>query len=169
MTTALLLLLAGLVIAFIEAMVPTFGILATLSGACLVAAVYAAFQESATAGWTFIGIIAVSVPILLAIAWRVFPKTRIGKSVILQDALPESAPAPPAPPAGARGTAWSDLRPSGLAEFAGIRYTVVTDGSYISRGDAVIADHAAENQIVVRPDPSVSAPSPERNNRPWRT
>lgn len=169
MTLALLLLLAGLIIAFIEAMVPTFGILATLSGACLVAAVYAAFQESAAAGWTFIGVIAVSLPILLAIAWRVFPKTRIGKSVILQDALPEGPPAAAAPPAGAQGTAWSDLRPTGLADFAGIRYTVVTDGSFIARGSAVIVERQFENQIVVRPDPSVPVSSTERSKRPWRT
>lgn len=169
MTLALLLLLAGLVIAFIEAMVPTFGILAVVSAAFLTGALYAAFQESTAAGWTFVAIIGVSVPVLLAIAWRIFPQTRIGKSVILQDALPAAPPSPPAPPAGAKGSAWSDLRPSGLADFDGIRYTVVTDGMHIPRGTPVIVERVNENQIVVRPDPSVPAPPPERSKRPWRT
>lgn len=163
MTLALVLVAAGLLLAFLEILVPSFGVLGLLAGGCLLSAVYAGFRESAGAGAGVLLAILVLLPLVIAGGYRVFPRTRIGRSVMHQDALPPPAPAA-APAPGARGSAWSDLRPSGVAEFGGIRYTVVTEGTHVVRGTPLVVAAVSENQIVVRPGEAAPAPEgPERS------
>lgn len=51
---------------------------------------------------------------------------------------------------GAIGTALSDLRPAGVADFAGHRVDVVTEGDYLVAGDRVEVIHAERYRRVVR-------------------
>lgn len=52
--------------------------------------------------------------------------------------------------AGAIGTALSDLRPAGVADFEGHRVDVVTEGDYLVAGDRVEVIHAERYRRVVR-------------------
>lgn len=51
---------------------------------------------------------------------------------------------------GAIGTALSDLRPAGVADFDGHRVDVVTEGDYLAAGDQVEVLHAERYRRVVR-------------------
>jgi membrane-bound serine protease (ClpP class) len=51
---------------------------------------------------------------------------------------------------GAIGTALSDLRPAGVADFEGHRVDVVTEGDYLVAGDRVEVIHAERYRRVVR-------------------
>ena len=53
---------------------------------------------------------------------------------------------------GRRGVAVSLLRPSGTAEFDGVRLPVVSDGEFVSPGTAVQVVTVQGNRIVVRPE-----------------
>ncbi|MFS8065659.1 MAG: NfeD family protein, partial [Byssovorax sp.] len=57
--------------------------------------------------------------------------------------------------AGARGIALSPLRPSGIAEIAGKRTDVVSDGAYVPSGEPIEVIRLDENRIVVRRAPPV--------------
>jgi len=56
----------------------------------------------------------------------------------------------PTPWVGRRGTALTDLRPAGAAEFDGERVDVVADGGFISRGEAVVIVRDEGYRKVVR-------------------
>jgi membrane-bound serine protease (ClpP class) len=145
---ALALFLMGLVVALIEVVVPSAGVLALVSLACLVGSLAAAYQLS---GWTaaILGLTeGVIVPLAIWGAFKVLPKTSVGRQMILE---------PPAPsrsgdssrsfsPAGApnyeglvnqTGRASTPLRPSGTAEFSGQRISVVTNGEMVEQGSTV--------------------------------
>ena len=53
---------------------------------------------------------------------------------------------------GQRGVAVTLLRPSGTAEFEGVRLPVVSDGEFVSPGTAVQVVTVQGNRIVVRPE-----------------
>jgi len=61
--------------------------------------------------------------------------------------------------AGARGTTLSPLRPAGVAEIAGARTDVVSDGEYVPSGEPIEVIRLEESRIVVRRVP------PERGDR----
>ena len=53
---------------------------------------------------------------------------------------------------GRAGTAQTDLRPSGIASFDGVRMNVVSEGDYIHKGTGVIILKIQGNRIVVEKD-----------------
>ncbi|MHC4156681.1 MAG: hypothetical protein ACYST6_17430, partial [Planctomycetota bacterium] len=72
---------ATLIIA--EVFVPSGGIISIFALACLIGGVVIFFNHSAAAGWIGVIIAVVMIPSVLVFAYRVFPKTRFGKSVML--------------------------------------------------------------------------------------
>ncbi|TVR33768.1 MAG: hypothetical protein EA388_10440 [Nitriliruptor sp.] len=70
------------------------------------------------------------------------------------DPASDGEPMPPdarrAARVGAIGTALSDLRPAGVADFDGHRVDVVTEGDYLAAGDQVEVLHAERYRRVVR-------------------
>jgi membrane-bound serine protease (ClpP class) len=51
---------------------------------------------------------------------------------------------------GQRGNARSMLRPAGIAEIAGRRIDVVTDGEMIDAGEAIVVVRVDGNRVVVQ-------------------
>lgn len=51
---------------------------------------------------------------------------------------------------GREGEAATPLRPSGIADFDGVRLNVVSDGAYIQPGMRVRIEHVEGNRIVVK-------------------
>jgi hypothetical protein len=92
------LLVVGLVVMVLEVFLPSGGILGFLSLTAIVAAIATAFLElGATAGFVVLAVATVVVPVVLALAFRWFPDTPLGRRVL---------PPPPEPfdvaPAAAR-------------------------------------------------------------------
>jgi len=50
---------------------------------------------------------------------------------------------------GKEGIAITNLRPSGTAEFEGIKYDVITEGEFISFGSAVRVLRTVKSKIIV--------------------
>jgi membrane-bound serine protease (ClpP class) len=58
---------------------------------------------------------------------------------------------------GQTGIAASELRPAGVAEIAGERVDVTTEGDWIRSGTPVVVVHAEGMKVVVRPAPQLGA------------
>lgn len=173
------LLLLGLGVMVLEVFVPSGGILGFVSIAALVAAVATAFlEQGATAGMASLAVVVLAVPAVLALAFRWFPETPLGRRVL-----------PPAPEAadvlpdlerrrhvrelvGHTGRAVSELLPWGRVEIDGEAVEAMSEGGPIAVGAAIEAVGVQGAALVVRlvepraaapvlPIPPVAAVAPE--------
>jgi membrane-bound ClpP family serine protease len=144
---------AALIIA--EVFVPSGGIISVCALVCLAVGIAIFFQHSGTAGWIGVGIALVMIPAVLIIAYKVFPKTRFGKSVTLTppereqgDAIPDTAKLKEL--LGAEGLVLTPLRPVGMCDFSGRRVECVAEGGYVDKGRKVKIINVESTQLTVR-------------------
>ena len=157
LTYAVILLIAGILLVVLEAFIPSGGILGFLAAAALVAAVILAFRENSTAGLAFITITVIIVPVFIMLGLKIFPKTPIGKRLILSPAVETPAQRGVAGVAdkdfsrllGKIGKTTTPLRPSGIIEIEDERYSAVAEGEMIDRGVEVVVIKVEGNSIVV--------------------
>lgn len=86
------------------------------------------------------------------ILWLVrMPDSKIGKRFALQASLPSpQTDKTPNPLIGARGTAETDLRPSGFARINGKKMDVVTSRGYLEKGSDLVITEVHGSRVVVR-------------------
>ena len=155
---AILLLICGLVLIVLEVFVPSGGVIGFLSIAALMTAIGMAFYQSGLeTGLAFVGVIAVAVPSLLALAFRWWPQTPMGKRLLL--GVPDPNELLPDSPmrrtlkelVGHVGTAKSLMLPSGAVEIDGMTLDALSEGLPIEAGQRVRVIEVRANRIVVRP------------------
>jgi len=66
-----------------EVFVPSGGLISIGALACIIGGIAIFFIHSAIAGWIGVIIAVVMIPTILIIAYRIFPRTRFGRSVTL--------------------------------------------------------------------------------------
>jgi membrane-bound serine protease (ClpP class) len=144
---------AALIIA--EVFVPSGGIISLCALGCLIGGAAIFFHYSSTAGWIGVGIALVMIPAVLIIAYKIFPKTRFGKSVTLMpsereqgDAIPDTAKLKEL--LGAEGLVLTPLRPVGMCDFTGRRIECVAEGGYVDKGRKVKVINVESTQLTVR-------------------
>jgi membrane-bound ClpP family serine protease len=165
------LLLVGLVALALEVFVPSGGVLGFLSVVALVTGVALAFVEQGPwFGMAVLAVTCLAVPAVLALAFRVFPETPLGRRVLPPPPRPEEV-VPDAdrraalrPLVGRRGHATSDLLPWGGVEIDGVDHEAVSEGGPIVRGTAVevVGTQAAGLLVrtVTEAPPRASPPPP---------
>jgi len=91
----------------------------------------------------------------LIVAYKIFPKTRFGKSVTLTppqrqrgDAIADTAELKEL--LGAVGLVLTPLRPVGTCDFSGQRLECVAESGYIDKGKKVKVIHVESTQLTVR-------------------
>ncbi len=144
---------AGLIVA--EVFIPSAGLLSLCALACVAGGMVIFFRHSVLAGWIGVFAALIMVPSLLALAYRILPRTRFGRQVIL------------APPVRARGDAIADtseleqligrtgrvlttMRPVGMCDFDGRRVECVAEQGYLQKDNAVKVIHVEGTQVTVR-------------------
>jgi membrane-bound serine protease (ClpP class) len=158
----LLLFLLGVVLLTVEVFItPGFGIMGFSGLLCIMISFISAMSEHIPGGWRPITFSpeTLSVPflkvmlsfggalVLVAVAGRYLPKTRVLKSLLLDEVITE--PKDDESLLGMEGVAHSDLRPGGTAYFDGRKIDVVTHGDYIRRETPVRIVEVHGNRIVV--------------------
>lgn len=111
------LLVGGLALLLGELLLPTHGILGILGAGLVIAAVGVCFTINQ---WLGVAVMLATVgisPFAAGWAMKIWPKTPLGKKVVLPDV--RSIPRPPAVHIGQVGTTRSDLRPTGEVDFDG--------------------------------------------------
>ena len=138
-----------------EVFLPSGGILSICALACVVGGVVICFRYSTAAGWLGIVVAVVMIPSLLVGAYRVLPKTRFGRRVILSrpvrqrgDAIADGAQL--AELMGQVGQVLTPLRPVGTCSFAGRRVECVAESGYVPKGKAVQVIRVEGTQLTVR-------------------
>ena len=152
---AVFLYFACAVLIVAEVFVPSGGLISICAIACLVGGIVIFFQYSVIAGWIGIGIAAIMIPSVLVVAYKIFPKTRFGKSVTLTpperrqgDAIPDTDRLKEL--LGAVGVVLTTLRPVGMCDFSGQRVECVAESGYVDNGKKVKVINVESTQLTVR-------------------
>ena len=152
---AVFLYFASAVLIIAEVFVPSGGMISICSGVCLIGGVVIFFQHSDTAGWVGVIIAVVMIPSVLIAAYRIFPKTRFGKSVTLTpperqagDAIADTAELEKL--LGNVGVVLTPLRPVGSCDFSGQRVECVAESGYVDKGKSVKVIRVQSTQVTVR-------------------
>ncbi|HTM55561.1 MAG TPA: NfeD family protein [Pirellulales bacterium] len=152
-----LLLLLGLLLVMVEVFIPSGGVLGFLSITSLVAGVILAFyHRGAEVGFLFLTVTAVALPVTLMMAFRWWPKTPMGRRILLD--VPKSEEVLPDSPqrrwlrqmVGRVGVAKSLMLPSGAIEVDGHTIDALTEGTPIEPGQRVRVIAVSGNRVVVR-------------------
>ena len=165
----LALLLIGLAVMVLEVFVPSGGVLGFLSVVAILAAIVMAFaQQGVGFGVAVLGVSFVAVPAVLALAFRWFPDTPLGRRVL---------PPPPEPDevlpdverrralralVGLRGRTTSPLLPWGSVEVEGIHCDAMSESGPIPADAVIEVTGVQAAAVVVRAavEPVVAAPAP---------
>lgn len=149
----LLLFAFGIGLMLVEAVMPGFGVFG-IAGlvATIISIVLAAV--SVQTGMLMLLVSIVLAAVFSILAFRFFARRGALRHIILSEAetvdLGYVAPPDQKNLAGKTGVAVTALRPSGAAEIEGRRIDVVSDGSYIARGEAVMVDRVEGVRVIVR-------------------
>jgi membrane-bound serine protease (ClpP class) len=164
---------AGVVAVGIEVFfTPTHGALAVLGVLAIIVSLVLAmlsfkhvpFEISWSLGWVTRSLMVVfgsilATTVLTVILARFLPRSRLGKALVLERAITETAGAAEAQAGavqaqqllvGATGQAETSLRPAGKASVGGRRLDVVTDGDFVEAGTPIVVVSVADGRIVVR-------------------
>ncbi len=163
----------GLGMLVLEVFVPSGGVLGFLSMVALGAGVVTAFVEQGPAvGCAVLAATAVAAPVVLGIAFRIFPDTPLGRRVL---------PPPPQPDdvvpdadrrnklrelVGLEGRAAIDLLPWGAVEVGGRELPAMSESGLIVAGTAVEVVAAQAGGLVVRPAARRVEPVPHPHPEP---
>jgi len=91
----------------------------------------------------------------LVIAYKLFPKSKFGRTVILSPSERQQGDAIPDTPElkkllGAVGVVTTPLRPVGMCDFSGERVECVAESSYVDKSKKVKVIHVEGTQVTVR-------------------
>ena len=152
---AIFLYFASAVLIMAEVFVPSGGLISICAFACLIGGLMIFFHHSMRAGWIGVVIALVMIPSVLVIAYKIFPRTKFGKSVTLTppkrqrgDAIPDTTELKEL--LGAVGLVLTPLRPVGMCDFSGQRVECVAESGYVDKGKSVEVIRVQETQLTVR-------------------
>jgi len=149
---AILLMLIGCGLVVMEVFVPSGGILGFLSAVALVASVVMAFRRDSSTGLGFIVITMMAVPAVMALAFKYWPLTPMGKAFLGE--LPDEEEVKPHDArrglVGRVGVAKSKMLPSGSISIDGRLVDAVSQGPAIDVGQPVVVVEVRANRVVVR-------------------
>lgn len=158
----MLLVVGGVVLLALEIFViPGFGIAGALGIAALVAGIALSMLGSGNSAQVLMlvaGRVVFSLLVALVASLfllRFMAKSPIARKLVLETGLGSGQGYASPPEADARwlgksGTAWSMLRPAGIADIDGQRVDVVSDGELIEAGTPVLVTRVDGNRIVVK-------------------
>lgn len=157
LTVAYILIALGLVLLVAELFVPTSGTLFLACSVCLLAGIMMTFYYGdASTGMVTLLCVFVAVPALFAVGMYYWPRTPMGRRLILREDQDATVAQMPVnleleQLRGRYARAKSDLRPAGVAEFDGRRIDVITEGMMVTAGDWVRCVDVKAGKVVVRP------------------
>jgi len=159
---AILLLVVSLVLLVAEVFIPSGGMILITALVCLVASVWFAWRAWAdypAAFWTYIASVIVIIPSVVGSLLYWFPKTSMGKRILLEAPTLQEVSAYDEEVArlqklvGERGETVTLLNPGGIVMVAGERHHCESEGLMIEPREPVQVVRVSGNRLVVRPAP----------------
>jgi membrane-bound serine protease (ClpP class) len=147
-TLAILLLLAGLLLLVAEMLLPTQGVLGLVGAVALAASVVTCFRIDSRLGFATLVAMVVAAPFAWMLFVKVWPRTRVGRRMIL---APASGALPDATVAlGQTGVTVSELRPMGVCAFGNERVEARAERGTIPSGTRVQVVDLTDRRATVR-------------------
>lgn len=150
------LLAFGLLIVLVEMFVPSGGVLAFIAATSVIASIVMAFRHSAAAGLGFMTIAVIGTPILIALGFKFWPRTPLGRRILLDvptgdDAVPDADLRKQRHLlVGKIGKAKADMLPGGPVMVDGKIYDAMSEGDAIDDGTLVKVVEVRGTRLVVR-------------------
>lgn len=166
--TAIILLLAGVFLLFLEMFIPSAGLLFICASCCVVGSLIIAFIIDIKLGGVFLFIVLVLAVTLPGILFQIWKRTPIGRRMFLNvppadaDAAEDSVDAGYRSLMGEVGKTLTPLRPAGTTEFSGRRVDTVAEGILIEPGSWVKVVDVQGRRVVVRQIEAIEADPPRR-------
>jgi membrane-bound ClpP family serine protease len=178
-TFAILLLVVSLVLLVAEVFIPSGGMILITAIVCLVASVWFAWRAWAdypAAWWTYIASVIILIPSAVGSLLYWFPKTSMGKRILLEAPTLEEVTAYDDEAArlrklvGEKGETLTLLNPGGIVMVAGERHHCESEGLMIEPRESVEVVRVSGNRLVVRPatrrdDPDAGPSAPHAGDR----
>jgi membrane-bound ClpP family serine protease len=154
----LLLLAFGLLLLVAELFIPSGGLIGFLALCCLGLSLWRAFQHSVDLGLKFLLADCLLLPLAMALAIYLWPRTPLARRVFLPRPAPEEIERSHSSQqldhlVGQLGRALTPLRPSGLVDFDGRRLDGLSEEGLIPSGALIRAVRVRGGQLIVRPAP----------------
>jgi membrane-bound ClpP family serine protease len=163
---AILLLVLGAGLFLLEVFFPSAGILGFLAVTAVLAAIVMGFYQNTLVGYTVLLLAIVGLPVLIVMAFKYWPKTAMGKRVLLlaptsKDVLPDDPEKDRLKSlVGRTGRAKSKLLLSGVITIDGSTVDAVSESMPVEVGQAVRVVQVRGLRVVVRPIDEESAAAP---------
>jgi len=152
LTLAVLCLLLGCALIVLEVFIPSGGILSFFSVVAIIASLAIAFRRDTTTGLAFLVMTVIAVPSVVALAFKYWPLTPMGKAFLGE--LPSEADAQLDDPrrelVGRVGIAKSTMLPSGSVLIDDQLIDAISQGTVIEVGQAIVVVEVKGNRVVVR-------------------
>ncbi|HLB74385.1 MAG TPA: NfeD family protein [Sedimentisphaerales bacterium] len=152
---AIFLYLACAALLIAEVFVPSGGVISMCAFACLFGGIYIFYKHGTTACVAGVIVAIIMIPTVLVVAYRIFPRTKFGRGIILArpgckqgDAVPDSGKLKEL--LGATGVVLTPLRPVGMCDFSGQRVECVAESGYVDKDIRVRVIGVESTQVTVR-------------------
>lgn len=148
------LIVVGMLLLVSETFMPG-GILGTIGFILVLIGLVITYREhGASTGHTVLAVTLVSTVVLVVAGLKIFPKTRLGKSVILESDVSkengyDSSIERLDGMVGMTGVVLTDLRPAGIAKIDEKRVDVTSEGGYIISGESIKVIKIDGNKVLV--------------------
>jgi len=153
--TAMLLVVGAMVLAFLEILTPSFGLLAVGAIGTLIGAIWMGFSYASWLGYLMLASAVVLGPAYVAFLVRMLPNTPLGKRLFLSRAPDATGDGTPHAGTydkmiGKTGTAATLLRPGGMVEIDSKRLPAHAETGMIEKDTPIIVVGADSMNVIVR-------------------
>jgi len=152
-----LLFIVGFLALFLELFVPAAGMIGAVGIGCMITGTVFGYRFFGNVvGSLFLTGTLIGTPAIIIVGLKVFPKTFVGKKLILRESQKRESGFTSYTSeryeglARKEGTAVTTLRPSGMIVIGSRKYSVVTSGEMIAKGEQVKVIKVEGSRIVVR-------------------
>lgn len=152
---ALFLYIICAVLTVLEIFIPSFGLLTLLALGAFAWATVVLFQMGTAVGWAGLAAAAIVIPSFWIVTYKLFPKTSVGRSMILKNATRQVNDINDElhrlkQLVGKSGTALGPLRPVGICEIDGQRISCSAEVGFVPKGADVEVIRVEGNLVTVR-------------------
>ena len=147
----------GLIAIIVEFFVPAAGIIGIIGGGCIIGSVVMAYLDyGILTGSVFLLGALILTPLLIMSYFRIFPKTIIGKKLILnanqsrESGFTSFTQEKYRDLEGSSGIVIKDLKPTGIVEIEGQRFNALTNGEYLDSDSRIQVFKVEGNRVFVK-------------------
>lgn len=153
------LFLIGLISIIVEFFVPAAGLIGIIGGGLIIGSVVSAYLNNGfLTGSVFLFCALILTPLIILFYFRIMPKTRLGKKLILntnqsrETGFTSFNQEKYRNLKGSTGIVIQGMRPVGTVEIDGQNYTALTNGEYIEQGITIKVFKVEGNRVFVEKD-----------------